>query len=309
MQAAREGKIMAAGRSENSVTIRHREPRVPWGLLKEASSAWIDDNAPSLGAALAFYAIFSLAPVLVIMIAIAGLAFGKKAAATEFLLEVKIFLGPAVASFIQTVIRSAAQPQLGTRAAVIGISTVLIGASGTFVELKNTLNKIWKVLPPSEKLWVVTIRERALSFGLVLATGFLLLVSLALSTTLAIVGWQLPTSATLLESIHILLSFGVVTFLFAMIYKVLPDTNIAWADVWIGGAVTSLLFTFGKTLVGFYLGTSDLASAYGAAGSLVVMLVWIYYSAQIFLFGAEFTHVYATKRGSRAEILSGSRAA
>ncbi len=279
-------------------------PRLVWALIKEACSAWVADNAPSRGAALAFYTVLSLAPVLIIAIALAGLAFGREAAQGEILWQFQTFVGHTGAAAIQTLIQSAARPGLGTIAGAIGLGTALVGASAAFVELQDALNKIWKVKPSSEKIWVSAIRQRFLSFCLVLGTGFLLSVSLALSASLTAVGrfmgHLLPVPASLLEAGHFLVSSGIITLLFAIIFKALPDTEITWADVWLGAAVTSLLFTIVKMLIGLYLGMSALASAYGAASSLAVLLVWVYYSAQIILLGAEFTHIYANKHGSRA---------
>lgn len=282
--------------------------RIAGTLLKEACCAWAADNAPSLGAALAFYAIFSFAPVLIVATAVAGAVFGREAAEGEVLRQIQAWVGPTGATAIQTVIQSANRPALGTIASALGITTLLLGASGAFVELQDALNKIWRVERRPESILVYTMRKRFLSFGLVLGTGFLLAVSLALSTALAGAGrfmeHLLPAPAPLFESVNALLSFAAITLLFAMIFRVLPDTEIAWSDVWIGAAVTSLLFTIGKMLIGLYLGRSTIASAYGAAASLVVFLVWVYYSAQIFLLGAEFTQIYANKHGSRAKPIS-----
>lgn len=279
--------------------------KVTYTLLKEACSAWLEDNAPSLGAALAFYTIFSLAPVLIVAIAVAGLAFGQRAAEGEILRQIQALVGETGARAVQAVIRSANRPALGVLASAIGIVTVLVGASSAFVELQDALNKIWKVQRRSESILVGAIRERFFSFCLVLSTGFLLMVSLVSSAVLGTVGkfmgHLLPKPVFLLESVDLLVSFGVITLLLAMIFKFLPDTEIAWSDVWIGAGVASLLFTIGKVLIGFYLLRSTVASAYGAAASLVILLVWIYYSAQILLLGAEVTHVYANKHGSRVE--------
>jgi membrane protein len=284
-------------------------PSAAWLLFKEAGSAWVADNAPSLGAALAYYTIFSLAPVLIVVIAVAGLAFGREAAEGEILRQIQALVGPAGAATIQTIIQRADQPALGIIASALGLATVLVGASGAFVQLQDTLNQIWKVKCKPESFWVSTLKKRSLSFGLVLGTGFLLLVSLAPSAGLAVVGTfteqLLPIPTFFLESVNFLLSFAVITVLFAMIFKVLPDTEVAWGDVWIGAGMTALLFTIGKMLIGLYLGKSSVASAYGAAGSLVVVLVWVYYSAQILLLGAEFTHVYAIQHGSRVGSNSG----
>ena len=307
MAAKKSFELLRSGRSAPSDSRRAAtaaaNARDAWALLKQACSAWMDDNAPSFGAALAFYTIFSLAPVLIVVIAVAGAVFGREAAEGEMIREIQTLVGHSGAATIQSVIQSANRPALGLVASVLGIATVLLGASGAFVELQDVLNKIWRARPRSESFWVCAIRKRCLSFGLVLGTGFLLLMSLALSAALAAIGTFmahiLPVPAPLLESVNFLLSFGVITLLFAILYKVLPDTKIAWRDVWIGAVATSLLFTLGKMLIGLYLGRSTIASAYGAAASLVIFLVWVYYSAQILLLGAEFTRVYAMKRGSR----------
>jgi membrane protein len=278
-----------------------------YALFKEACAAWAEDNAPSLGAALAFYTIFSLAPVLIVAIAIAGLAFGQKAAEGEFLLQLQALVGQTGARAVQAIIQSANRPTLGVIATTIGIGTALIGASGAFVQLQDALNKIWRVQRRSESIFLAVIRGRFLSFGLVLGLGFLLLVSLVVSAALGalgdFMGPLLPWPAYLLESVNFLLSLGVIALLLAMIFKYLPDTEIEWSDVWIGAAVASLLLTIGKALIGLYLARSTVALAYGAAASLVIILSWVYYSAQILLLGAEVTHVYAKKHGSRAKLL------
>ncbi len=289
---------------------RNQPMKVAYALLKEACSAWMEDNAPSLGAALAFYTIFSLAPVLIVAIAIAGLAFGQGAAEGEVLRKIQTLVGETGAKAVQAIIQSANRPALGVIAAAIGIVTVLAGASGAFVELQDALNKIWRVPRRSESIWVGAIRQRFWSFGLVLCTGFLLMVSLVSSAAWGAAGklteHLLPKPVFLLESVDFFLSFGAITLLLAMIFKFLPDTKIAWSDVWAGAGVASLLFTIGKALIGLYLVRSTVASAYGAAASLVILLVWIYYSAQILLLGAEITHVYAIKYGSRLEAVSGT---
>ncbi len=280
----------------------------PWALLKEACLAWVADNAQSLGAAMAFYTISSIAPVLIIATAIAGLVFGREAAQGEVLRQIQAWVGQAGAAAIQTVLQSANRPTLGTIVGAVGIVTLLLSASGAFLELQQALNRIWKVKPRAEGILAGTMRKRFLSFGLVLGTGFLLLFSLALSAVVGILGKfmedLLPGPAFLFEFAHAFVSFGVMTLLFAMIFKVLPDTYIPWSDVWLGATVTSLLFTIGRMLIGLYLGRSSVASVYGAAASLAIVLVWIYYSAQILLWGAEFTHVYANHYGSRVPSVS-----
>jgi membrane protein len=281
---------------------------VTYDLLKESCSAWVEDDAPSIGAALAFYTIFSLAPVLIVAMAVAGLVFGHQAAEGQILLQLQVMVGETGARAVQTVIQSADRPVLGVVASTIAIGTVLVGASGAFIELQAALDKIWRVERKSESVFLGAIRERFLSFVLVLGTGFVLLVSLVLSAALGaagkFMGNLLPEPVFLLELVSSLLSFGTIMLLLATIFKFVPDTEIAWRDVWIGAAVASLFFTIGKVLIGFYLGRSSVASAYGAAGSLVIVLVWIYYSAQILLFGAEVTHVYANKYGSRAKLVT-----
>jgi membrane protein len=272
-------------------------------LFRKACLAWADDNAPSMGAALAFYTVFSLAPVLIIAISVAGLASGKRAVEGEFLRQLHGLVGGTGARAVQSIIQSADRPALGLLASSIGIGTLLAGASGAFVELHDALNKIWKVPHPSKGLWLSVIRERFLSFGLVLGLGFLLVVSLLVSTALGAVGNLIaplfPHPVIYWESVNYLLSLGVIALLLAMVFKLLPDADIAWRDVWMGAAIASLLLTTGKALIGAYLARSTVASAYGAASCLIIILTWVYYSAQIVLFGAELTHVYARQRGSR----------
>jgi len=274
-------------------------------LFKKACSAWAVDNAPSMGAALAFYTVFSLAPVLIVAISVAGLAFGQKAAEGEFVRQLQGLVGATGARAVQAILQSADRPAMGIVVSAFGIGILLVGASGAFVELQDALNKIWKVPCSSENVWLRAIRERFLSFGLVLGLGFLLVVSLVVSAALGAVGDfiapLLPWPVFLLESVNFLLSLGVIALLLAMIFKFLPDADIAWSDVWMGAAVASILLTTGKALIGLYLARSTVASAYGAASSLVIILTWVYYSAQIVLFGAEVTQVYSHQQGSRAE--------
>lgn len=278
--------------------------KVVWPLLRESCSSWLADNAPSLGAALAFYTVFSLAPALIVGVAVAGSLLGREAAEGEIMRQAQALVGAVPAQAIRAVIQSASRPTLGAFATTISIGTVLVGASGAFIELQNALNKIWKVQPRSASVLVCAIRQRCSSFALVIGVGLLLLMSVVLSAALAVaetlVGSLVPIPVLLLGVVDALLWFVITTLLFALIFKVLPDTKIAWNDVWIGAAVTSLLFTIGKIVIGMYLGRSMLASAYGAAGSFAVFLIGVYYSAQVFLLGAEFTHIYANRRGSRA---------
>ncbi len=272
-------------------------------LLRQAGAAWLADNAPRLGATLAFYTLFSLAPVLIVAVSVAGFVFGRNAAQGEIVRQFQGLMGVQGATAIETIIQSTNRPTLGVFATILGLLAILIGASGAFNELQDALNIIWKLDRGSRGSWTVTSKQRFFSLGLVVATGFLLLASLVVTAVLSaaerFVSNLLPTSVLLLESVHIVFSFGVITVLFALIFKFIPDTAIPWRDVRMGAAVTSLLFTAGKVVIGLYLGHSALTSAYGAAASLVVFLIWIYYSAQILLFGAELTHAYALKYGSR----------
>jgi membrane protein len=275
-----------------------------WQMLKETADAWIDDKAFRMGAALAYYSVFSMAPVLLIAIGIAGLVFGEQAARGEVLGQVRVGGGDQTADAIEGILAHAGQEKGGGWAAVIGFVILSFGASGVFVELQDALNTIWKVMPrPGRPVWEI-VRERLLSFTVILGTGFLLLVSLVVSAALAALGGvltpinSLPGGAGIWQLLNFALSFGVITLLFAMIYKVLPDAEIAWRDVWIGAVITALLFTAGKYAIGLYLGHSTLTSAFGAAGSVILILSWVYYSSLILLFGAEFTRVYARHHGS-----------
>jgi len=274
-------------------------------LLRSAGEAWLVDNAPRLGAALAFYTLFSLAPVLIVTVSVAGFVFGEKAAQGEIVHQFQALMGPQGAKAIETILQGGDRPSLGMFASTLGVVAILIGASGAFNELQDALNTIWKVDSSAKSFWTIAIKQRFFSLGVVLGAGFLLLASLVVTACLSVaerfVGSLLPKPLLLLESLNFVFSFGMVTILFASIFKFIPDTAIRWRDVWMGAAISSLLFTVGKVIIGVYLGHSALASAYGAAASLVIFLVWIYYSAQILLFGAELTHVYATKYGSRRE--------
>jgi membrane protein len=278
-------------------------PSALWGMLKQTFTDWSNDKVPRLGAALAYYTVFSIVPLLVIIIAIIGLFFGQEAAQGYIIDQIAGLVGEQSANAIKDMIQRANQPSTGIVATVIAIVTLLFGASGLFGQLQDALNSIWGVEPkPDRGIWGM-IQDRFLSFMAVLGTGFLLLVSLVLSAALSAFGkWfggWLPVPELVLQVLNFVISFGVITVLFAMMFKLLPDARIAWSDVWIGAAITALLFTIGKLLIGLYLGKSDVGSAYGAAGSLVIVLVWVYYSSQILLFGAEFTQVYANTSGAR----------
>jgi len=279
------------------------KPRTAFGLLKATYLEWNKDKAPRMGAALAYYTIFSLAPLLIIAIAIAGLAFGMQAAQGEITRQIQGLIGPEGARAIQAMLQSAHKPAHGAIASAIGVFALFLGASGVLSEMQDALNTIWRVSPDDTSGVSKLIKARFLSFGMVLGIGFLLLVSLLLSAVLAAlakyVNGILPVPAVLLESLDFLFSLFFITVLFAMIFKLLPRVAVAWTDVWVGAALTSLLFTAGKFAIGFYIGKSVSASAYGAAGSLVIVVAWIYYSALLLYFGAEFTRIYANNFGSR----------
>lgn len=280
--------------------------RIMWGIVCKTFSEWIKHNASSLGAALSFYTLFSIAPILVIAMAVAGYVFGAQVAEQHVLDQMRELLGDAGAKSVQSLLESAHHSGLKGFAAAVGIVTLLVGATSVFGELQNTLDYIWKSPEKDSQAWWRIVRSRILSVGLILGVGFLLMVSLIFSAILAALGSWLGTHLVqwniILPAIDLLLSLGLTTLLFAMIYKFMPREAIAWGDVWIGGLVTAALFSIGKLLIGLYLGRSSLSSAYGAAGSVMVLLLWIYYSAQIFLLGAEFTHVYTYALGSRRRL-------
>jgi membrane protein len=272
-------------------------------LLKEAFQGWQKDKVSILAAALAYYTVFSIAPLLVIAIAIAGAVFGEEAARGEIVSQIDYLVGQQGAEAIETAIANANQPKLGSAASIISIVVLFVGASGVFAQLQTALNTVWNVEPkPNAGIWEF-VRKRLLSFGMVLSIGFLLLVSLMIGTLLAAISNMnislFSDFAFLWRSLNLLISFSLITLLFALIYKYLPDVEIRWKDVWVGAIVTASLFIFGKYLIGLYLGKSSLGSAYGAAGSLIVFLAWVFYSAQILLFGAELTQVYTRRYGSK----------
>ncbi|MGX5805038.1 YihY/virulence factor BrkB family protein [Bradyrhizobium sp. Arg314] len=276
-----------------------------WILLKESVTGYINDNALSHGAAMAFYATTSLAPILLIVVAIAGIVIGNDAAQLALSAEISGVMGSQSADLLKATIETASHRWSGTLATLIGLVTLFVTASGVFGEMQQSLNKIWKVKPDGVSLSRL-VRARAASLGLVAALGFLLLVSLAASTAIAALGElinrSLPFGEFIVSSVNTVVSFVLIALLFAAIYKVLPDRRLKWRDVGIGAVVTALLFTIGKSLIGWYIGTSAIATSYGAAGALMVVLVWVYYSAQIFLFGAEITRAYSVRRGSRRDL-------
>ena len=280
-------------------------PQVYWRLVKESVRAWNDDYAPSMGAALAYYMTFSLAPLLIIVIAVAGLVFGQDAARGEIVGQIGGLIGDQGAKAIENLLASARHPGSSVLASVVGLVTLIIGATSVFAELQISLDRIWRAPSLTQPTGLLSlVRARLLTFGMVIAIGFLLLVSLAVGAAISAIGaWgqsQFPASLVVLQALNLTVSFAVTWVLFAMAYRILPRVRIAWSDVWIGALVTAALFTVGKYLIGLYLGRAGLSSAFGAAGSLVIILAWVYYSAQIFLLGAEFTWVFAHSRGSRA---------
>jgi membrane protein len=270
-----------------------------WSLLGETCSEWYADRAPRLGAALAFYTVFALAPGLILIISLAGVVLGEEAAQGQIISQVEDLAGEAGAQAVRAAIDSARKAGNSVLATGLGVVTLLFGLWGVFGELQDALNSIWGVRSRSGGGVIGAIKRRFWSFTMVVGIGFLLLISLAASAWLAALGkffaGLLPLPAAMMETANALLSFVVITFMFAVIYKLLPDVKIAWRNVWTGAAVTAILFTIGKTLIGLYLGRSTVASVYGAAGSLIVMLLWVYYSAQVVFFGAEFTKVYARR--------------
>jgi membrane protein len=265
-----------------------------FSLFRQAVQSWSEDYVPSMGAALAYYTLFSIAPLLLIVIGVAGLIFGDDAARGEIFGQLTDLMGAEGAAAVERLLENASKPEGGIIATIIGTAMLLLGAMTVFGELQNALDRIWRA--PVRKTaagWWNLLRSRLLSFGMILAIAFLLMVSLVLSAVLAALGRGLA------HVLDIAVTFGILTLLFALIYKLIPRVRVAWRDVWIGAAVTALLFAVGKYLIGLYIGKSSVASAFGAAGSVVVMMVWVYYSAQIFLLGAEFTWVYAHTYGSR----------
>ncbi len=285
----------------------HRMPKLAWrqwwSLVKQTASAWIDDYAPSMGAALSYYTVFSLAPLLLIVVSIAGLVFGEEAARGEIFEQLRGFMGAQAAGAVEGLLKGLNRPAEGITSAIIGVGVLLIGATTVFGELQDALDRIWRA-PARDKSggrWGL-LRTRLLSFGMILGIAFLLMVSLVLGAVISALGkwwgdvfggWTI-----LAQIVNLAVGFGLTTAVFAMIYKLMPRVHVQWHDVWLGAIVTASLFTVGKFLIGLYIGKSSVASGFGAAGSLIVVFVWVYYSAQIFLMGAEFTWIYARMFGS-----------
>lgn len=271
-----------------------------FGLLKQTVNEWLDDRGFTRSASLSYYTVFSIAPLLLIATAVASFAFGREAVAGQLQGELEGMVGESGAKAIQEMMKSASKPGAGIVASILGVAMVVIGATGAFVELQDTLNDMWGVDKNKSTGLMGFLRARFLSLAMVLVIAFLLLVSLVISTGLSAVGaysaHALPAWQITLQVVNIVVSFLVITLLFAAIYKVLPNVKIAWRDVWLGAAVTSVLFAIGKLLIGLYLGKSSASSSYGAAGSFAVLLIWINFSSMILFFGAEFTQVVSRAR-------------
>jgi membrane protein len=282
---------------------RESGPLSWWQVATVTYSEWNADRAPRLGAALAYYTIFSLAPMLVIVMAVAGLVFEPEQVQAALNGQFQSMLGEEGSEAVSALIAGAQKHEEGTLATVLGIAALVFGAVGVFVQLKDALNTIWKVELRPDRSWWRLVRDYILSFTLVIGVGFLLIVMLVVNAVLAVVvGWfgeLLSISAAAAYATELLVSFFIATLLFAMVFKFLPDARVAWRDVWLGAAATSLLFNIGKLLIGLYLGQASFTSAYGAVGTVLVVLVWTYYSAQILFLGAEFTQVYARSYGDR----------
>ena len=279
------------------------KPKSLWKLLKTIVIKWLDDDPFQSAAALSYYTLFSLAPLLIISIAVAGFVFGHEAAHNQIVMTIQGLVGRESAEAVQAMIQSASnRPESGMLSSLIGGIVLLFGAGGVVGQLQTSLNTIWGVKAQSDSGVHEFIRRRFISFAMVLAVGFLLLVSLTISALISgvaqFMGALIGEAALIAHVLDILLSFGFITLLFATIYKLLPDVEIQWNDVLTGAAMTSVLFTIGKSLIGLYLGSSAITSIYGAAGSIITVLLWVYYSALIFLLGAEFTQVYAGMYGS-----------
>ncbi len=280
-------------------------PKKVFDLLKDTFKKWNQDHASTLAAALAYYAVFSIGPLLLILVSMAGLVFGQKAAEGQLVGQIQGSVGPQTADTVQNLLKAAYHPRAGIIGTIIGVVTLIFGAAGFFGQLQSSLNMIWEAKPPSSGIKGIVI-QRALTFLMVVLLGVLLIVLLVLgaivTAAVTFFGSMLPASFSgyLPQAAEFVLSFAVITLVIGAVFRVLPDTTVAWGDVWIGAAITALLFTAGKLGLSFYLGREGVTSAYGAAGSLVVLMLWVYYSAQIFFVGAEFTQVYANKYGPRA---------
>jgi membrane protein len=281
-------------------------PAGGWALLKQTYKEWNADDVPQMGAALAFYAAFSIAPLLVIALQVAAVFFGEDAARGEIERQMRVMMGPQGARAVQDMLVNANQPARGTTATAISLGVLLFAASGVFSQLQSSLNTIWKV-KSNERSWLELIQGRFLSFAMVLVIAFLLLVSLVVSAVIDAAMDRMPEAFDRMTRFaHQGVSWFVVMLLFAMCFKILPDVTVRWRDVWLGAAFTSVLFNLGRFGIGWYLGRSTMASSYGLAGSFMVLLFWVFYSAQIFFLGAEMTQVYTKQRGHRVQPLPGA---
>ena len=316
MEEPKQAIILEAGGNEVTTAAggarRYRKPlgAFRWAdiklLLRESFDQWSLHKGPRLGAALAFYTLLSLTPLLLVIVSIGALVFGRQAAQSQLVWQVEDLVGPAGAHAIQSLLEGSRHTTHGLLATALGLLTLLFGASGVLIELRDALNTIWDVPPVPQtglQSFLQLVKDRLFSFALVIATGFLLMVSLVVNAWLAALGrfasQHLPAPEGVLDVANAILSFLVITSLFAAIYRIMPDTRIEWRDVMLGAAVTSLLFTAGKFVIGLYLGKATFASTYGAAASIVVLIVWVYYSGQIFFLGAEFTRAFANRYGSQ----------
>ena len=296
-------KVVLVPEQRSSATSKSSFSATAFDLLKQTAQEWLQDKAPQLGAALAYYTVFSLAPLILVLLAIVGVLFRDDPAGArdKITQQMSCFLDPSAVQVVQSIAQKASQPGKSTIATIIGVALALFGASGVFGQLQDALNTIWGVrAKPGLGIWGF-LRARFLSFAMVAGICFLLLVSLAIEALLK--GFShylqsvLPGGIAIAVTVYLVFDFAVVVLLFAMIFKFLPDVKIQWRDVWIGAVMTAILFGIGKWLLGFYLGSGAAGSAYGAASSLITLLLWVYYSSQILLFGAEFTQVYAAQAG------------
>ncbi|MBX9678470.1 MAG: YihY/virulence factor BrkB family protein [Gemmataceae bacterium] len=285
--------------------------RAAYELVRDAAMNWWNDKAPRLGASLAFYTVLSLSPLVIVVLGICGLVFGPEAVQGQLVTQIRGMVGEEGAKAIQEVLASASSPRAGILATIIGLVTLFFGATSVFIELQDSLNTVWDVQAGSTSGFFGFIWDRLLSFAMVCGLAFLLLVSLLMDSFLGVVNGMvsdwMPEWSVILGVLNQIVTFGVVTILFACVYKLLPAVRLAWRDVWMGALMTAGLFTVGKILIGLYLGNSAVGSAYGAAGSFIVLLVWIYYSTQILFFGAELTQVYATRYGSGFKPVKGAK--
>lgn len=280
-------------------------PRELWQVLKAAFEGWWNDDIPHLGAAISYYTLFALSPILIVAIAIAGFVFGADAVRGEIVGQIEGLVGHSGAVAVQAMLEGASHPSAGIFVTVLGILTLFLGATGLFLELQTALNIIWKVKPRSDAGVRGMVLQRFISFGLVVGVGFVLLVALVVSAALAALdkyfGNAFPGYVVVGQALNVVVSLAAVTLLFAMVYKVLPDVKLEWRDVWVGAVVTAAFFNIGKSLIGLYLGKSITASSYGAAGSVIVLLLWVNYSSQLVLLGAEFTRAWVHRCGRTPE--------